>query len=144
MSRQELIDSEVAYMRESAPIDFIFGMGAAVGFFIGFVVVYQILYTEVTNHLPQFATLKAMGFSNRYLLEVVLSQSLILAMLGYVPGFFMALGMYEVATKAIQMQFGMTWQRALTVFLLTIAMCAMSGAIAIRKARTADPADVFS
>jgi putative ABC transport system permease protein len=119
-------------------------MGAAVGFFIGFVVVYQILYTEVTNHLPQFATLKAMGFSNRYLLEVVLSQSLILAMLGYVPGFFMALGMYEVATKAIQMQFGMTWQRALTVFLLTIAMCAMSGAIAIRKARTADPADVFS
>ena len=59
-----------ASIRENAPIDFIFGMGAAIGFFIGFVVVYQILYTEVTNHLPQYATLKAMGFSDRYLLFV--------------------------------------------------------------------------
>jgi len=143
LTREELIASEVQFLRESAPIDFIFGMGAAVGFFIGFVVVYQILYTEVTNHLPQFATMKAMGFTDGYLLKVVLSQAFILSILGYIPGFFLALVLYRVATVAIQMQFAMTVQRATMVFALTLVMCGLSALIAIRKAWTADPADVF-
>lgn len=143
LTREELVAAEIVFIRENAPIDFIFGMGAAVGFFIGFVVVYQILYTEVTNHLPQYATLKAMGFSDRYLLYVVLNQSVILAMLGYFPGFVLALGLYRIATNAIQMQFSMTAERAISVFLLTVIMCGMSAMIAIRKVRTADPADVF-
>ncbi len=86
LTRDELIAAEIVFIRENAPLDFIFGMGAAVGFFIGFVVVYQILYTEVTNHLPQYATLKAMGFDDRYLLRVVLNQALVLSLLGYFPG----------------------------------------------------------
>lgn len=143
LTRDELIASEVKFLRESAPIDFIFGMGAAVGFFIGFVVVYQILYTEVTNHLPQFATMKAMGFTDGYLLKVVLSQAFILSVLGYIPGFFLALILYRVASVAIQMQFAMTVQRATMVYSLTLIMCGLSGLIAIRKAWTADPADVF-
>ncbi|MBL8818611.1 MAG: FtsX-like permease family protein [Planctomyces sp.] len=143
LTRDQLIDSEIVFIRENAPIDFIFGMGAAVGFFIGFVVVYQILYTEVTNHLPQYATLKAMGFDDRYLLRVVLNQAVILSLLGYFPGFFLALILYRVATRAIQMQFSMTTERAVSVFALTMIMCIMSAMIAIRKVRTADPADVF-
>lgn len=143
MLRDELIAHEIAFFRESAPVDFIFGMGAAIGFFIGFVVVYQILYTEVTNHLPHFATMKAMGFTDGYLLKVVLSQAFILSILGYVPGFILAIAMYEVATYAIQMQFSMTVDRAVMVFALTLVMCGLSGFIAIRKAWTADPADVF-
>lgn len=143
LTRDALVANEVQFLRESAPIDFIFGMGAAVGFFIGFVVVYQILYTEVTNHLPQFATMKAMGFTDGYLLKVVLSQAFILSILGYIPGFFLALVLYRVATVAIQMQFAMTVQRATMVFTLTLIMCGLSGLIAIRKAWTADPADVF-
>ena len=143
LSQSALVTSEENFLRENAPIDFIFGMGAAVGFFIGFVVVYQILYTEVTNHLPQFATMKAMGFTDRYLLRVVLSQALILSVLGYIPGFFMAIWLYGVATKAIQMQFSMTWGRALMVWALTLLMCGLSAAVAVRKAQSADPADVF-
>lgn len=143
MTQSELVASEVAFIRENAPIDFIFGMGAAVGFFIGFVVVYQILYTEVTNHLPQFATMKAIGFTNGYLLQVVLSQAAILAILGYVPGFFLAIWLYEVATRAIQMPFSMTLSRAVMVFSLTLLMCGLSAGIAVRKAQSADPADVF-
>ncbi|MES2789317.1 MAG: ABC transporter permease DevC [Planctomycetota bacterium] len=143
LTQSALVTAEENFLRENAPIDFIFGMGAAVGFFIGFVVVYQILYTEVTNHLPQFATMKAMGFTDGFLLQVVLSQAFILSVLGYVPGFFLALWLYEVATKAIQMQFSMTWGRALMVWSLTLVMCGLSAAIAVRKAQSADPADVF-
>lgn len=143
LTQGQLVKSEENFLRENAPIDFIFGMGAAVGFFIGFVVVYQILYTEVTNHLPQFATMKAMGFTDGFLLKVVLSQALILSILGYVPGFFLALWLYGVATKAIQMQFSMTFGRALMVWSFTLLMCGLSAAIAVRKAQSADPADVF-
>lgn len=143
LTKEELVAAEIRFLREAHPLDFIFGMGAAVGFFIGFVVVYQILYSDVTNHLPQFATMKAMGFTDNYLLRVVLSQAMILTVMGYIPGFFMAIGLYEVATKAIQMKFSMTIDRALGVFAATVIMCGFSAMIAIQKARTADPADVF-
>ena len=143
MTKAELVLSEQNFMRENAPIDFIFGMGAAVGFFIGFVVVYQILYTEVTNHLPQFATMKAVGFTDGFLLRVVLSQALILSVLGYVPGFVLALWLYQIATKAIQMPFSMTLNRAVMVGTFTLVMCGLSAAIAVRKAQSADPAEVF-
>jgi putative ABC transport system permease protein len=143
LTREQLVDSESRFVRESAPIDFIFGMGAVVGFFIGFVVVYQILYTEVTNHLPQFATMKAMGFSDRTLLSIVYYQGLLLSVLGYIPGFFLALWLYQVATKAIQMPFSMTWHRGISVFLVTVVMCLLSATIALQKVRRVDPADVF-
>lgn len=143
LTRDELIAAEQRFLRESAPVDFIFGMGAAVGFFIGFVVVYQILYTEVINHLPQYATLKAVGFPDHYLVRVVLNQAFLLSVMGYVPGFFLAIGLYRVATVAIQMPFSMTAARAITVYLLTLMMCGLSALVAVRKVRTADPADVF-
>ena len=143
LTKEQLVAAEILFIRENAPIDFIFGMGAAVGFLVGFVVVYQILYTEVTNHLPQYATLKAMGFSDGYLLKVVFSQALLLSVLGYFPGFVLALGLYRVATNAIQMQFEMTLQRAVLVFCLTIVMCCLSAMMAINRIRTADPAEVF-
>lgn len=143
LTRDQLVDSESRFVRESAPIDFIFGMGAVVGFFIGFVVVYQILYTEVSNHLPQFATMKAMGFSDRTLLSIVYYQGLLLSVLGYIPGFLLALWLYQVATKAIQMPFSMTWNRGISVFLLTVVMCLLSATIALQKVRRVDPADVF-
>jgi putative ABC transport system permease protein len=143
LTRDQLVDSESRFVRESAPIDFIFGMGAVVGFFIGFVVVYQILYTEVTNHLPQFATMKAMGFSDRTLLSIVYYQGLLLSVLGYIPGFIVALWLYQLATKAIQMPFSMTWNRGISVFLLTVVMCLLSATIALQRVRRVDPADVF-
>ncbi len=143
LTNKELVESEVKFLRDNAPIDFIFGLGAAIGFFIGFVVVYQILYTEVTNRLPQLATLKAIGFTDRYLLKLVLSQAILLSILGYVPGFLLALWLYGIASQQIQMPFEMTWERGTFVFVATLLMCAMSAAIAIRKAWSADPAEVF-
>ncbi len=143
LTREELVDAEIRFIRENAPIDFIFGMGAAVGFFVGFVVVYQILYTEISDSMREFATLKAMGFSDGYLLRVVFWQAMILSILGYFPGFALAIWLYDVATEAIQMQFHMTTERACLVFCMTIVMCCLSASMAISRIRSADPADVF-
>ena len=143
LTKAEFIAFEKHFLDTAAPINFIFGLGTAVGFFIGFVIVYQILYTEVSTHLPQFATLKAIGFTDRYLLRLVIQESLLLAVMGYLPGTLLSWGVYYIAAKETQLPMALTLNRLVFVLGLTIIMCVISAAMAIRKLRTVDPADIF-
>lgn len=143
MTPKEFASVEKYYWESQGAIGFIFGIGVIVGFIVGIVIVYQILYTDVANHLPEYATLKAMGYGDRYLLGVLLQEALLLAVLGYIPGFLISLGLYQLAYAATLMPIGMKVERAVTVLILTIIMCVASGAIATQKLRSADPADVF-
>jgi putative ABC transport system permease protein len=134
---------EQAYWQSSTAIGFIFTLGAAMGFIVGIVIVYQILYTDVSDHLPEYATLKAMGYRSRYLISVVLQEALILSVLGFLPGFFLCIGLYKLTRDATALPIDMTVDRGITVFILTVVMCVVSGAIAMRKVQAADPADIF-
>jgi putative ABC transport system permease protein len=113
------------------------------GFMVGIVIVYQILYTDVTDHLPEYATLKAMGYKDIYFLTVVFQEALILAILGYLPGFGVSMFLYNLARNATSLPMYMTLAKAMTVFIMTVIMCCVSGAIAVRKLQAADPADIF-
>jgi putative ABC transport system permease protein len=139
----ELRNAEKQYWESQGAIGFIFGLGALVGFIVGIVIVYQILYTDVANHLPEYATLKAMGYGDGYLLIVLLQESLILAILGFIPGFLISLGLYHLTFSATLMPIMMKASRAINIFILTVVMCTASGAIAMRKLQAADPADIF-
>lgn len=143
LTRQEFVDFEKAYWQKNAPIGFIFTMGTAIGFLVGFVVVYQILHTDVANHLPQYATLKAIGFTDGFLLRIVLQESFILAILGFLPSVLIAFGMYAVAADATHLPLRVTAFRSIVILMLTVTMCFFSGTVAVRKLRSADPADVF-
>ena len=127
----------------SQGIGFIFNLGVFVGFFVGIIIVYQILSSNVSEHLPEYATLKAMGYSDLYLLIMLLQEALILAALGFMPGFLISIGLYQVTYAATLMATAMKTSRAVLVLLLTIVMCVTSGAIAMRKLQSADPADIF-
>jgi putative ABC transport system permease protein len=85
LSKSELVEQEVRYWRDNTAIGYIFTLGMAVGFAVGIIICYQILYTNVISYLPQFATLKAMGYTDRFLVGVVLQQGLFLAILGFIP-----------------------------------------------------------
>jgi putative ABC transport system permease protein len=143
LTPQEFAGVERHYWESQGTIGFIFGLGVVVGFIVGIVIVYQILYTDVANHLAEYATLKAMGYSDRYLLTVLLQEALILAVLGFIPGYLIATGLYQLTYAATLLPIGMTVNRAVSVFVLTVAMCSISGAIAMRKLQAADPADIF-
>ncbi len=134
---------EKEYWANGTGIGFIFGLGVGVGFIVGIVIVYQILYADVSDHLPEYATLKAMGYTDRYLLGVLIQEALLLAILGYIPGLILSLGLYQLAYAATLLPIVMTLERSISVFILTIVMCSASGAVAMRKLRSADPADVF-
>lgn len=143
LSKAEFIEFEMDYWRNSTAIGFIFSLGTAMGFIVGTVIVYQILYTDVSDHLPEYATLKAMGYTNFYLLSVVFQESLLLSGLGYIPGFALCIGLYSLTRDATSLPVAMTTERAILVFILTVLMCVISGAIAVRKVQDADPADIF-
>lgn len=135
---------EKNYWASGTGIGFIFGLGVGVGFIVGIVIVYQILYSDVSDHLPEYATLKAMGYTNLYLLGVLTQEALILAVSGFIPAFILSFGLYQVTYAATLLPVAMTIDRAVTVLMLTIIMCSVSGAIAMRKLSSADHADVFS
>ncbi|MDY7016562.1 MAG: ABC transporter permease DevC, partial [Cyanobacteriota bacterium] len=142
-SKQEYIDFEKDYWNTSTAIGFIFDLGAMVGFTVGTVIVYQILYADVADRLSEYATLKAIGYSDRYLFGVVFQEALILALLGYLPGFAISLGLYGIVKTATLLPIAMSFSRAIFVLALTVAMCLISGAIAMQKLTDADPVDIF-
>jgi putative ABC transport system permease protein len=143
MTREDYAKAEVAFWNASTPVGYTFDLGVVIAFIVGAVIVYQILYSDVTDHLPEYATLKAMGFRDRYLLVVVFQESLILAAFGFVPGTAIALGFYRITNIATALPMAMDLGRVVFVFVLTAIMCSFSAAMAVRKLQTVDPADIF-
>jgi putative ABC transport system permease protein len=110
---------------------------------VGVVIVYQILYSNISTQLVAFATLKAIGYENNYFLKIVFQQALILSILGYIPGFIISLFLYDFAMDATKLPIMMSFHNAVLVFISTILMCMTSGGLAINKLRSTDPADIF-
>ena len=143
LTKPEFLDFERDYWRSSTAIGFIFNLGAAMGLVVGAVVVYQILFSDVVDHLPEYATLKAMGYSSMDLVTVILQESLLLAGFGYIPAFLAGKGIYGLARGATNLPIGMSSQVAVFVFAMIFVMCVISGLLAMGKIRDADPAEIF-
>ena len=142
-SKKAFIEFEKNYWRSSTAIGFIFSLGAAMGFVVGCVIVYQILYGDVSDHLPEYATLMAMGYPLRDLLAVVVREGLMLALVGYVPAYAAGEGLYALIRGSTQLPVGMSLQRAVLVFSMILVMCLGSALVAMRKLADADPAEIF-
>jgi putative ABC transport system permease protein len=143
MTMPEFIEQSRNFLVKESPIAYIFSFGVIMGLVVGVVIVIQILSTDVQDHLPEYATFKAMGFTNRSLLSIVYEQSAILTILGFFPGLLASLVFYELVKRGVSMPIAMPLDRVLTVFGLTAAMCLVAGTIALRRVSTADPAEVF-
>jgi putative ABC transport system permease protein len=143
LTLDEFTARELKYWTTDSPIGYIFGLGVVLGFLVGAVIVYQILYTDISDHLPEYATLKAMGYSDAYLVRVLIQEALLLAALGFLPGVLLSTGLYSLAQSATLLPIAMKLSRATFVLVLTIIMCIGAGAIALRKLQQADPADIF-
>jgi putative ABC transport system permease protein len=137
------VEFEKNYWRTSTSIGFIFTLGAGMGFVVGCVIVYQILYSDVSDHLPEYATLMAMGYKLTSLLGVVAREGLLLAVLGYLPAYATGQGLYLMIRNATQLPVAMDTPRALTVFTMILVMCMGSATLAMRRLADADPAEIF-
>ncbi|MFN6565877.1 ABC transporter permease DevC [Dendronalium sp. ChiSLP03b] len=142
-TRQEFINFEKQYWSDRTPIGFILNLMLTMASVVGVVIVYQILYSNIATQFVAYATLKAIGYANNYLLNVVFQQALILALLSYIPGFIVSIALYDFAMKATKLPIVMTANNAVLVFISAVLICITSGALAINKLRSADPADIF-
>ena len=143
LTHEELVAHERHYWETATPIGFIFAFGSVMGLIVGMVIVYQILFSDIANHLREYATLKAIGYSNGYLARVVMAAALILAVIGFLPGAALCIWLYDVVAGATFLPLAMTVERATVVFGLIFGMCAAAGLLAMRKLRDASPADMF-
>ena len=143
LTKQGFIDFEQNYWRSSTSIGFIFTLGAAMGFVVGCVIVYQVLYTDVSDHLPEYATLMAMGYRVVTLVGVVVREGLLLALIGYLPAYLAGQGLYWFVRDATRLPVGMDFTRAFTVFMMILVMCMLSAGLAMRRLVDADPAEIF-
>ncbi|MBL8587651.1 MAG: ABC transporter permease [Methylobacteriaceae bacterium] len=139
----EAMAKEVSFQTTQRPVGIVFGFGVVIGAMVGIIIVYQVLSTDVADHIREYATFKAMGYPQRFFLGVVFEEAFVLAVLGFLPGLVVSLGLYKLVNIVTALPLAMTAPRAVGVFLGTLAMCAVSGAIATRKLARADPAELF-
>jgi putative ABC transport system permease protein len=143
LTRQEFIDFEKQYWDLRTPVGFSFKVMVTMGIIVGIGIAYQILYSNIASHIVEFATLKAIGFANKFLLNAVFQQALFLAILGYIPGLIVSFGVYDVTKDVTKLPVLMTLDKQFSVLVAVLLMCCISGMLAVQKLRSADPADIF-
>lgn len=143
MTAAEFRGEEQYFWTTRTAIGFICLAGMLVGMFVGGIVVYQILYTDVTDHLREYATLKAMGITDGFLFGIVLTEAMILLLAAFLPSAVLTGALFYVTQEGSGMPTVLSLPELLAVFALAAAMCTGAGFLATRKLKTADPADIF-
>ncbi len=143
LTKAEMIARERNFWSRSTPVGYIFLLGTVIGFLVGVIICYQIIQSDIADHMPEFATLKAMGYRNRYFISFVLMESVLLSLLSFVPGMLVSYALYEALARSTGLLMILNVSRAMTVLSLTLLMCTVSGCLAMRKVAAADPAELF-
>ena len=142
-TRDEYRLKEKEFWNTSTPIGRIFFAGVLVGFVVGVIICYQIIYADIADHMSEFATLKAMGYRGQYFIRLIVSEALFLSLLGFIPGIIIGQLIYWYVANTTGLPMAITLGRASFVLMLTVAMCIASGLLAVRKLLQADPASLF-
>ena len=143
LKQQEYINKEKHFWDRSTPIGTIFLAGTIIGFVVGMVICYQVIYSDITDHMPEFATLKAMGYSTFYFVRMIVVESVLLALIGFLPGLLVSIVLYNILAEQTGLLMQMDERSILIVLAATIVMCVASGLLAVRKLLAADPASLF-
>ncbi|HJU17096.1 MAG TPA: ABC transporter permease DevC [Stellaceae bacterium] len=143
LTKGQLLDREEKFQAKVSSAGPIFAMGTIVGFVVGMLISYQVIYADLSEQLPQYATLKAMGYRRFYLVGTVLEQAGLSALAGWVPAFVLSLGLYRLIAAVALIPLAMSARIAVVSLALTLGMCLVSAGLAVRRVLAADPAEVF-
>ena len=134
---------ETAYWTTRTSVGIIFGSGLLISFVVGIMIVYQIVSTQVSRQMPQFATMKAIGYPDRSLAGTVGAMSLLIVIAGFIPALAAALGLYSVIRQQTLLPVVMSETRLLSVLVAAVVMALISALLSVGSLRRAEPADVF-
>ncbi len=143
LTKAGLISLEQGFWDHVAPIGTVFSIGVVMGFIVGLAICYQVLFSDISERLAEFATLKAMGYSDLRLFSIIVAQSVYLALLGYLVGLGVSLVLFGIVHGATGLPMDLRLQDAAAILGLTVFMCISSGCLAARRLTSADPAQLF-
>lgn len=143
LTRAQFRAGEIKFWDDSTPIGIIFAAGKVIGFIVGMVICYQVIYSDIADHMAEFATLRAMGYTSGYFVRLIVTEAVLLSLIGFVPGIIVSWGLYTQMASATGLLLMMTKESVVGVLLLTLTMCILSGILAVRKLLSADPASLF-
>jgi putative ABC transport system permease protein len=143
LTRDQLVRREIHFWQTHSPIGFVFTFGVAMGVVVGMIIVYQVLFADIADHLPEYATLKVLGYTDGYLVRVVMAEATVLAIVGFPAALAVAGWLYGVAAEATRLPLALAPSRLVAVFALTLGMGWISALIAARKLRSADPVEML-
>jgi putative ABC transport system permease protein len=142
-TRDELTAHEVAYWTTRTSTGLIFGSGLVVAFVVGIMVLYQTLSTQIARQLPQFATLKAIGYTDLALAAIVIALSLLIVVVAFVPALSAALAVYWIIRDETLLPVALSVGRLAAVLAITMLMATISAVLSLGVLRRADPAELF-
>jgi len=142
-SVDEAVTRDQNFQTTQRPVGIVFGFGVVIGALVGIIIVYQVLASDVADHMREYATFKAIGYRQSFFLGIIFEEAVILAVFGFLPGTALAVGLYAAVKAVAGLPLAMTGGRMVAMLLGTIIMCTLSGAIATRRLAKADPAALF-
>jgi putative ABC transport system permease protein len=143
LTREELRLRDIEYWDTGTPVSIVVMIGLVVGFVVGVVICYQVLYTEIADHLPELATLRAMGYGGGFLALVVVAEAILLSVAALLPSLAVGALLYAVLEAVTGLRLDLTIPRIVLVSTLTLSMCIVAGLLALRRVQQADPAELF-
>ncbi|MCI5208972.1 MAG: FtsX-like permease family protein [Candidatus Electrothrix sp. ATG2] len=143
MQKHEMLAKEKELFEFKTPVGIFLRIAILVSIVGGIVVVYQILYQMTSKYLREYSTLKAIGFSHRMLISIVLVQAMTLTVTGYALGLTISFYLYDWMSELISIPYRIEMSKAVAVFALVTFISQVSALLAIRKLRELDPAELF-
>jgi putative ABC transport system permease protein len=142
-TRAEAAKREQTFQTVQRPVGMIFGFGVVIGIIVCGIIIYQVLTTDVADHIKEYATFKAIGYRHSFFVSIILEEAVILALFGFVPALLVSLGLYALVATATGLPVAMTVMRAISVLIGTFLMSTFSGVLATRRLARANPAELF-
>jgi putative ABC transport system permease protein len=130
------------YWIESTGLGLTMFLTVSLGCLVGVIVVAQTLYTSTTEHLSEFATVKAIGGRDRDIYGVIIEQASIAACVGYLMGSAATLAAVPLLAT-IDMPLVVRPDLAAIIFVGTLGLCLLASAWSFRRIAALDPAIVF-
>ena len=142
-TKQEMIKQEQDYFIAVKPVGIIFQIGVLVAFVVGVVILFQVLNTDISNRLGEFAILKAMGFREWFIYGIGIKQAVLYGLLSYFPSLGFSFIVFHVVHLLSRIPMDLDFPMAFFVFSLSIVMCSISCVLGLQKVRRTDPAELY-
>src|SRR5262245_22053106 len=144
LTRSQFSWKTVGFILATTGIPVNFGITVLLGFIVGVAIAGQTFFLFTLENLKQFGALKAMGLTNRRIVRMILTQALLVGLIGYGVGIGLTAGIFEATKDVIALKgLYLPWQVMVISGGAVLLIVALASLLSIRRVLVLEPAVVF-